>query len=398
MKKVGIVLTICVVIALAVFFMWNNPELGQEIGDKVTTFFDKLIEGKYVEYTKDFEINDLKISNSDYYFKKLTEDQKKIYTAVAIAVKDFEKMAKVKAYENNIDDIIISDASEAMEAFYADHPEAFYLNLEYEVYTVKSITGKSVEIKLKYLVEDKAQMQEQLNTVKSKVNNIISSIKGTTAVEKELEIHDYLAKNIEYYKYTDINSIPSENHTLYGALIKNKAVCDGISKAFQILCDKVGIENILVSGKIDELHAWNLVKLDDEWYNVDLTSDKSIKNTSNNVIHTYFNITTDSIKSTHTLKNEEKLPDASATKYNYYIYKDYVISQADIFDTKLQKIINESKNEDILEFSVAGSISDVPEKIISSLQKNKNTMYLSDNMTKVNYYSILNTYIIKKIK
>lgn len=397
MKKVFIVFIICFVIALCAFFIWSNPELGQDMGNSITTFFDNLIEGKYKEYSKEFKINELSISNSDFYFNTLTSDQKKMYTAVAIAVKDMEPVAKIKAYDNNIDDIIVTDASAAMEAFFADHPEAFYVDMNYEVYTIKSVVGKNVQIKLKYSSNDKNVIKEQTNTLKAKVDSILSEITATTEIEKEVQIHDKLCEIVEYYNYSNINDIPLDKHTSYGALVKNSAVCDGISKSMQILLDKVGIENILVVGKIDELHAWNLVKIENEWYHLDVTSNKSLKYNSDYTMHSYFNITTNDILKTHTIQNKELLPQANSSKYNYYIYKNLYIKNIDDFNLKLQDIIKTNKNNKILEFAVEQGILDVPNKMISSMQKNKNTEYLTENLTKVSYYNILNSYIVKKV-
>ena len=397
MKKVLIVFCVCFVIALLAFYLWSNPDLGESIGNSITNFFDNLIEGKYVEYDSNLKINDLSVTNNDFYFKTLTEDQKKMYTAVALAVKNMEQVAKVKGYVNNVDDDIVKDASVAMEAFFADHPEAFYVNIEYEVFTVKSVFGKDIEIKVKYTSDDKSVIKEQINTLKQKVDSIISSLSATTDIEKEIELHDKLCESIEYYSYTDIKSIPVDKHSAYGALIKNSAVCDGISKAMQILLDRCGIDNILVIGKIDEAHAWNLVKLDGEWYNLDLTSDKSIKSDAKYVIHSYFNITTLEIEKTHTIENKEVLPLAIDKSYNYYVYKDLCIKKTDNFSNKLKSIVDNNKNPKILEFSVEDGISDVPDKLITTLQKNNDTEYLTENLTKISYYNILNSYIIRKI-
>lgn len=397
MKKVLIVACVCFVIALVAFFLWSNPELGEDIGNSITDFFDTLIKGKYVEYTSEFKINDLTVKNNDYYFNTLSEDQKKMYTAVAIAVKDLEQVAKVKEYVNNVDDDIVKDAAIAMEAFFADHPETFYVDMEYEVFTIKSVLGRDVEIKLKYTTEDKNTINEQIKTVKSKVDEIISGLAGQTDVDKELELHDKLCDMINYYTYTDIKQIPQDKHTIYGALIKKSAVCDGISKAMQILLDRCNIDNIMIIGKIDELHAWNLVKLDDEWYNLDVTSDKSIKGEANYIIHSYCNVTTYQIEKTHVIENKENLPVAMGTKYNYYIYKDMYIKNIDDFSLQLKNIISKNTNSRVLEFAVESGMSDVPDKLITTLQKNKSTEYLTENLTKVSYYNILNSYIVRKV-
>ena len=397
MKKVLIVACVCFVIALVAFFLWSNPDLGESIGNSITDFFDNLIKGKYVEYTSEFKINDLYIKNNDYYFNTLTDDQKKMYTAVAIAVKNIEQVAKVKGYVNNVDDDIVKDAAVAMEAFFADHPETFYVDMEYEVFTIKSVLGRDVEIKLKYTSDDKKVIKEQIKSVSSKVDEIISGLTSTNEIDKEIELHDKLCDIIDYYAYTDINKIPQDKHTIYGALINKSAVCDGISKAMQILLDRCNIENILVIGKIDELHAWNLVKLEDEWYNLDLTSDKSIKGDTKYIIHSYFNVTSYEIEKTHSIENKENLPVAMGTKYNYYTYKDLYIKNVDDFSLKLKDIISKNTNNKVLEFAVESSIANVPDKLITTLQQNKNNEYLTENLTKVSYYNILNSYIVRKV-
>ena len=397
MKKVLIVACVCFVIALVAFFLWSNPDLGESIGNSITDFFDNLIKGKYVEYTSEFKINDLGVKNNDYYFNTLTDDQKKMYTAVAIAVKNIEQVAKVKGYVNNVDDDIVKDAAVAMEAFFADHPETFYVDMEYEVFTIKSVLGRDVEIKLKYTSDDKKVIKEQIKSVSSKVDEIISGLTSTNEIDKEIELHDKLCDIIDYYAYTDINKIPQDKHTIYGALINKSAVCDGISKAMQILLDRCNIENILVIGKIDELHAWNLVKLEDEWYNLDLTSDKSIKGDTKYIIHSYFNVTSYEIEKTHSIENKENLPVAMGTKYNYYTYKDLYIKNVDDFSLKLKDIISKNTNNKVLEFAVESSIANVPDKLITTLQQNKNNEYLTENLTKVSYYNILNSYIVRKV-
>ena len=82
--------------------------------------------------------------------------------------------------------------------------------------------------------------------------------------EKAYRLGRYLAKNIDYYGL-------SEEHTAYGTLFNKKTVCAGYSTTFAILCRYVGIECDYV--QTDEIgnHAWNLIKLGNYWYVVDIT-------------------------------------------------------------------------------------------------------------------------------
>lgn len=107
---------------------------------------------------------------------------------------------------------------------------------------------------------------------------------GDDTVEKLSKIHDYIALNVIYdsallqlsedpqYSYSDLSGFRGFN--LEGALLDGKAVCDGITKAFMLLARMEGIECIRVTGKnADVGHAWNKVKIENTWYNIDVTGD-----------------------------------------------------------------------------------------------------------------------------
>lgn len=108
---------------------------------------------------------------------------------------------------------------------------------------------------------------------------------GDDTVEKLSKIHDYMALNVIYdsallqlsedpqYSYSYLSGFRGFN--LEGALLDGKAVCDGITKAFMLLARMEGIECIRVTGKnADNVgHAWNKVKIENTWYNIDVTGD-----------------------------------------------------------------------------------------------------------------------------
>lgn len=62
--------------------------------------------------------------------------------------------------------------------------------------------------------------------------------------------------------------------TAYAALVTGTADSEGLALAFQLLCDKAGLESYVVSGGTDGTpHFWNIVALSDgEYRHVDVTS------------------------------------------------------------------------------------------------------------------------------
>ena len=126
--------------------------------------------------------------------------------------------------------------------------------------------------------------------------------------DKELYIHDYVVNNTKYDYSNYLNdNIPDTSFNAYGSLILGKAVCEGYSKAFKLLCDLSGLECMLVEGKSRVSgsswinHAWNIVKIDGSFYHVDSTFDDPVMPNGKDVLsYDYFNLTDKSLTTSHT--------------------------------------------------------------------------------------------------
>ncbi|MBR4096838.1 MAG: hypothetical protein IKK42_06000 [Oscillospiraceae bacterium] len=135
--------------------------------------------------------------------------------------------------------------------------------------------------------------------------------------EKLKFFHDYLILNCETdktYAFAD---------TVYGALVEKKALCEGYSKAFAYLCNLAGIENAIVTGETYVPHMWNMVKLDGNWYHVDVTWDKPTdelhKHFPDVILYQYFMVTDSVIKNTHIIDSAPfNPPQAFGTAENYF--------------------------------------------------------------------------------
>ncbi|MBQ8965325.1 transglutaminase-like domain-containing protein [Ruminococcus sp.] len=100
-----------------------------------------------------------------------------------------------------------------------------------------------------------------------------------TDAEKAYFLYDWVCRNIAYDEFHAENTgaVNNEPQSLYGALVKKRAVCDGIACAVQLLFNMAGIE----CGKVDALplsseedgHVWNYAYIDDEVWDFDATWD-----------------------------------------------------------------------------------------------------------------------------
>lgn len=137
---------------------------------------------------------------------------------------------------------------------------------------------------------------------------------GMSEFDKVKAIHDYIVVNVDYPAHIDMNN--RSLFTAEGALVNKLAVCQGYAEAFSLLCHKAGIQTEMVYGIADngqsrESHAWNIVRVDGVWYQIDTTWDDPItQNTAGgaNLRYSYFLIP-DSVM------NQDHFADRYTNKY-----------------------------------------------------------------------------------
>ena len=132
-----------------------------------------------------------------------------------------------------------------------------------------STTGNRMTLKFIYnfdvatLKQMKQETRALLQEAKSKIN-----VAGLSDYEIVCAVNDYLCDTVVY---PDKKPYADESHTAWSAFKFGSAVCDGYSRATKLLLNEFGIECDIVVGDAGGGHAWNLVKLDGNWYQVDVT-------------------------------------------------------------------------------------------------------------------------------
>ena len=97
-----------------------------------------------------------------------------------------------------------------------------------------------------------------------------------TDYEKIYGIYDYMCRNIAY----DFDNLYDETYILkfsaYAALVNKTAVCQGYALLFYRLALTLGVDARVITGIGNGGgHAWNIVELDNQYYNLDATWDRS---------------------------------------------------------------------------------------------------------------------------
>ena len=202
----------------------------------------------------------------------LAEDDNNIQAAqtiverVANAVKNHTETAeKVNIKDLNLDkDLVLStlaDLNARVEGGEAISKLSCYYSRD---------TGLAVAIGLEYCTaQDVAAMQVKLDQLVDQANTLCQ-----TDMEKVFYVHEWLVQNIAYDR-EHLSDDVQDDHNLRGALLEGTAVCDGYAKTYALTLRKLGITGVLVTSK-DIGHAWNMVELDGNWYQVDCTWDDPV--------------------------------------------------------------------------------------------------------------------------
>ena len=180
--------------------------------------------------------------------------------------------------------------------------------------------------------------KEGETALSKKVVEIADKFRHLSDVDKVMAVHDYLIDHIEY-------SNPHIRSFAYGALIEGKAVCQGYAQSLAMILNNLNVEChtivAMTKGSNPVLHEWVRVKLDGEWYYIDLTWDDTPWAEDKN--YKYFLINTDMISRDHeTGYSLAGGPEVDGSKYLYYAYK----KQGIFAETKddIDKIIRDQIN------------------------------------------------------
>jgi stress response protein SCP2 len=292
-------------------------------------------------------------SGFNYYYSKLDLPMQKAYQAMLEGFQSFSENINLSqgGFTN------ASLLSDLVEAVTLDNPALFFLARNYQYSVVKN----EVWFKPKYLF-DKRTIQEMQNLLSSQVDTIIKTVINNAMDDyaKELALHDYLVSTVVYDYDGFLNPNPAcwEIYSVYGALINKKAVCEGFANAMKMLLDKCGIECLIVrgdstipNGSSSIGHAWNMVKIKNKFYHLDVTWDAPIGKKADEVFHYYFNLTDKEIAIDHSWNS--KTPACHANEHNYFAHQGLNVSDDSTLKERLRNTIQHKKT--LLSFRYTGS-------------------------------------------
>lgn len=285
-------------------------------------------------------------SSSRYAYNTLTDNEKELYDAILEAASSMNFKIRVT------EDVTMKTWAKVFGMVYNQEPQLFWLNSKVKVGRIYFNEVDTDKI---------ASMQKQIDTT---VNKILSDASAKSTTYEKLKVfHDYLVLNSTFEKTEDTVAY---NGSIYNAFVQGSSgqgniMCSGYAKAMQYLCDKAGIDCVVITGTNDagSSHAWNKVKVEGEWYNLDATWDDPILSTplTNYIRYNYFLVPDEWInEKTHFNINKRTLsdgstfsyftpPKATASKMNYFEKNGLVYDDIDSAEKALKKALDDAASQ-----------------------------------------------------
>lgn len=259
-----------------------------------------------------------------YAYSLLNEDEKSVYNTLLNGINSFT--TEITAFDAAVTETQIQKIIDYVQR---DHPELFWFQHGATFYfdTMTRIVNRLTLTYCMTQEEAKRRQQKIDAATKSFLTSVTDSMSDYEATlhiyENIIKLVDYDTIGLERQKRTSVTpDVPDDLRSIYGVFVNKKAVCAGYAKALQYLLNLCGIECTYVTS---DTHAWNLIKLEGDYYHMDVTwgdgSDtKKDKAQTSAISYDCFCITTAELArlDSHTPDSKYPLPNCTATKCNYH--------------------------------------------------------------------------------
>ncbi len=331
------------------------PANHQEIMDMLTAT-DTTPAAEKTPIIKEYKVD----YTTRYGYNQLNDAEKKLYVQILDAIKSVK--TKVQVDESVTDEMWVK----VYGCVYMQEPQLFWVS-----------SNRVSKGKIWYWEIDKELIASMQKEIDAKVGQVLADAEGKSDYEKLKVFHDYIALNNDFVKEEGFNQ------TIYGGFVTGTIQCEGYAKTMQYLCDLGGIESMLVVGtnEAGDSHAWNVVKVDGQWYNIDSTWDDPILSEVDhtNVRYRYFLVPDEWIhnkshfainqKTTGTQVTYFNPPACTATDKNYFNVTNQVYSDKDSADAALREAMKKAASSKLRAAEIRVSSKDVYDAITGNLKE-----------------------------
>lgn len=206
--------------------------------------------------------------SNDYYLKQLSEGQRALWAALEAECMRFaagnEDIDEVISVPFNIRELGVSaeEIKELAFIYYISNPQYYFLSNYYGYQSWGDYCSLYIGVYPEFC--NGAVRSNATSTFCEKINRWCSEVAGAGRPEQKVRrAHDIIAANTVY-------NFGTFDQSAYSMVCEGQTVCAGYAAALQLLLNPNGIPAVTVTSWN---HAWNLIKVHDQWYNLDVTWD-----------------------------------------------------------------------------------------------------------------------------
>lgn len=265
-----------------------------------------------------------------FYGNELSDMEKRAYDMISDAF--FAQQSRVEGIKL----LSVDSLFRVTQAIMYDHAELYWYSGHYTYWTTEMDGYMEFALEPTYdcTPEERMQMQE---LVESSIRGTLDELYWKSDYEKVRGVYEFLIDYSAYdYAYT--------GKSLYELFRDGRAVCAAYARATQYMLMRMGVETIYVVGEggtpgDTESHAWNIVKVDGDYYQLDTTwGDPYYEDGTQEKSFKYL-LVTDAEMSLEHWPERQGFPPCTATACNYFVYEGRFLNY---YDTELlKKLIRE---------------------------------------------------------
>lgn len=287
--------------------------------DQIRSIAKSVLSGEpeEVEELRQMEVAQSEEGHQEYYFKQLNEEEQRVYRELLKGIRAREKdFYLTLSQDDSID--------RCYHAVLKDHPEIFWVHNHEKIYKTTYSDSDYCTFTPGYIYTE-SEISEIQNAMEAGFQEVSSLIPADASdYEKVRIVYTYVIDNTQYQASDDDQSIA-------GVFWKKEAVCAGYAGAVQYLLERIGVPCIYVDGSTKgstEGHAWNIVKLDGEYYYVDATNGDQPDFLNGNaaqleehktIIYDYLCPFPEEYEKKYIRSEELTVPDCTAQDMNFYV-------------------------------------------------------------------------------
>ena len=264
----------------------------------------------------------LEEGGSRFAYESLDAQEQIWYEEIEQALGEMTDTVKLSTepIEQGLDE---QDIDRIFQCVLIDHPEIFYTT----GYTYTKYSRGDRTVGIDFAGTYSLPREEAVNKaeeIRERASEWLSDIPSDASeYDKVKAVYEKIIFSTDY----DLNA--SDNQNIASVFLGNSSVCQGYAKATQYLLNHLGVMCTLVQGTVDtgEAHAWNLVRVDGDYYYVDTTwgdasyrmEDGSGQEELPEINYDYLCVTTQELLRTHCIESVVAMPECTATQANYYV-------------------------------------------------------------------------------